>query len=472
MTDEKTRRRVLQVGGVSIAGLLAGCSDDSSDEDPGGLFSTAEPTTDGEPSPKRTTKTTTTTTEVETETPVETETTIETVEPIDDCGHEYPLEPTSSEGEFTLLHGRQESGTRLIQGTRVLFNQNDSHPTMNLERGPSSGYLDQLRTSIPAGEGPQIFQWNHDIAGEFVRSDLLSDQSSNLRVGECAFTDNAWNASNYDGQTVGLPFAGECPALIYNKEILDDMGVEPPNTFDEWISIMEEYHDPQDGRYGLAHPLNAYFVSWAAQAYGADIYNGQADELGITSDEAIQGLNLILEDLKPFMPADPSEQAQMSVFQNGDSPFLVNGPWTITDLEEAGLNVDAMPIPVPGDGVARPYSGVQLVFFSRKMNDYGADTRAAREFAEWYCTNVERIRNLARNASYVPVKTGLGREQMSETTRGFAAQFETSYPMPQNPKMNSVWVPFETRVLNAFTYGNDPGPLMEEAAEEIRSTWA
>jgi len=509
MTDEKTRRRVLQAGGVSIAGLLAGCSDDSSGN---GDLSDGQETTDDDPGlvePEATTdkpvrqettiittdrpvrqETTIVTTDQQTppqqgttittdqQTPPQQETTITTDQqlttiPWREGGCDMGLvEPSDSSGQFTLMHGRQEGGTRFIQGTQVLFNHHDSYPTMNLERGPSRGYLNHLRESIPAGEGPHVFMYTHDIAGEFAQNGFLSDQRGNLRLDECAFTDIAWDASTYDGQMVGLPFAGQCPALIYNREILDDMGVEPPTTFEEWLSIMQEFHDPQNGAYGLSHPINAYFVSWAAQAFGEEIYDGDADELGITSDAVIRGLNLILEDLKPYMPGDPSEQAQMSVFHDGNSPFLVNGPWTITGLEEAGLDVGVMPIPVPDGGVARPYSGVELVFFARKMNDHGADARAAREFAEWYCTHTERLLNLVRNVNDIPVKTGLAREQMSETARGFAAQLETSYPIPQNPKMNSVWVPFETRMLEAFNFGDDPGPLMEEAAAEIRNGWA
>jgi len=404
-----------------------------------------------------------------------TETTVKTNTPIPwqlpDCETGL-VEPTSSEGSFQLFHGRQPGGTRLLQGTGTLFNQDSNYPTVNLQKGPSDGYLNQLRTSIPAGEGPHIFQWAHDVAGDFVQSDFLTDQSSELRVEECLFTDKAWDAVRYDGQTIGLPFAAECPALIYNQDILDDLGYEPPESFDEWTTIMDEYHNPQNGQFGLSHPLNAYFSSWAAQAYGADIYNEEEDALGITEDDFIKGLNIILEDLKPYMPGDPSEQAQMSRFQNGESPFLVNGPWAIAGLQDQGLNIGATSIPAPDDAEAsRPYSGIQMWFFSKKMRNGGSSTRAAREFSEWYCTNVERILNLANNSSYIPAIDGLERSRLSDTVRGFADQFDTGYLMPQNPKMNSVWTPYETNMLSAFNNGSDPLPLMETAAEEIRNSW-
>jgi arabinogalactan oligomer/maltooligosaccharide transport system substrate-binding protein len=471
MTSKQTRRRVLQVGGVTLAGLLTGCEDDSSgDETP--RQSTDRRTTDRRTT-EATTTTTTTTTTTEPTTEPETETTITTRESIDDCGHQYPLlVPTSSASELTLLQGRQAGGTRLLQGTRTLFNQNEDHPTMNLEREPSAGFLDQLRTSIPAGQGPHMFMWAHDIAGEFSENGLLSDQGAELRVGECAFTDAAWNAAQYFHQQIGLPYAAECPALIYNQDILDEMGREPPETFEEWITTMEEWNDPQNGQYGLTHPINAYFVSWATQAYGVEIYDGERDELGITAEEAIRGLKIILEDLKPFIPADPGTPAQMSVFESGDAPFLVNGPWAIAGLEDQGLNIGVTRIPAPGIATARPFSAVQMIFFSNRMNNGGDSAQAAREFAEWYTTNPERLRNLITNSSYIPVKTGLAENYaLPETVIGFAEQFETSYPIPQHAKMMDVWAPFEQAVLDSFTNDSDPGPLMEDAAEEIRNAW-
>ena len=423
------------MAGTSAAGMLAGCGGEATDED----------------------------------TPVPTQTTI----PWDVEGCDTGLvSPSESSGQFTLLHGRQAGGTRLLQGTRTLFNQPDDHPTMNLERGPSDGYLDQLRTSIPAGQGPHAFMWAHDIAGEFVQNEFLSDQGDNLRVEECMFTPAAWDATFYNDQQIGLPYAAECPALIYNQDILDEIGVEPPETFDEWISIMEEWDDQENGQYGLSHPLNAYFSSWATQAYGADIYNGEEDELGITSDEAIQGMNIILEDLKPFMPSDPSEQAQLAVFEEGSSPFLVNGPWAIAGLEDQGLNIGVTRIPAPDGAESRPYSGIQMIYFSDRMNDGGDSARAAREFSEWYVTNLERVFNLINNSSFIPVQAGLSEsDQLPSAVRGYAQQFETGYPMPQNPKMGDVWVPYETNLLDAFNSGDDPGPLMEDAAEEIRNSW-
>lgn len=411
------------------------------------------------------------------EAPVTTET--ETTDSVPGCETSV-VEPTVSGGQFTLYHGRQQTGTRLLQGTKTAFEER-YESTVRIERAPYSP-VEHLRTVIPEGEGPHLFTHGHTIAGEFVEDGFLSDQSQSLRVEECVYSDPAWDAVTYrergtdDSVTIGLPFAGGCPALLYNQDLLDEMGVEPPGTYDEWLSIMAEYHDPQSGQYGLAHPLDAYFVSWAAQAYGTDIYDGEADELAIASDAVRRGLDILLDDLESYIPTDHtepaplSEEAQVAVFRDGNAPFLLSGPWVEADLEATDFEYGAQPIPTPSGATARPYSGVQVLFFADRM-DTDTAAVAARQFAEWYTTSDERIRNLVTNTPFVPVKNDLAeRTQLSATTRGFTRQFETSVPMPQNPKMGDVWLPFEQAIIEAVRTDSDVGPLLEDAAAEIRQS--
>jgi len=410
------------------------------------------------------------------EAPTSTETTVDRVPGCDTS----VVEPTVSGGQFTLVHSRQKEDLPLLEETKTVFEQRyDS--TVRLERSSYSPLMD-IKSAIPMGDGPHLFTYGHDIAGAFVKDGLLSDQRQSLRVDECRYIDPAWDAAEYrrpgtdETVVVGLPFGGACPALIYNRDILDEMGVESPATYDEWLSIMAEYHDPENGKYGLAHPLNAYFVSWAAQAFGGEIYDGDADELGITTDAVARGLDILLDDCKPYLPTDHTEasayteESQIAVFENGNTPFLVNGPWVESNLDEVDFEYGVLPIPTPSGATARPYSTVYLLYFTDRM-DTETSAVAARQFAEWYTTSDERIRNLVTNMPFVPVKNELTiRRQLSATASAFTHQFETSYPMPQNPRMNDVWAPFETAVLEAFETGADVGPLLDDAATEIRQS--
>ena len=96
------------------------------------------------------------------------------------------VEPTVSGGQFTLYHGRQQEGARLLEGTKSVFEQR-YESTVRIERAPYSP-LQHLRTVIPEGDGPHLFTHGHGIAGVFVDDGLLSNQGENLRVEECVCT--------------------------------------------------------------------------------------------------------------------------------------------------------------------------------------------------------------------------------------------------------------------------------------------
>jgi arabinogalactan oligomer/maltooligosaccharide transport system substrate-binding protein len=216
-------------------------------------------------------------------------------------------------------------------------------------------------------------------------------------------------------------------------------------------------------------------VSGFAQAYGEEIYDGEADELGVNTDAVAKGLRLVVEDLKQFMPNDPGYGPQASVFKDGNAAFHINGPWELSNINEAGINFGVAPLPdLPDDGTARPYMGVKLVYFATKMDADGEadNAQAAREYAEWFTTKDTRLLNLANQGGFVPVRIGLaGNENLPDNVKAYAQQVATGFPMPQNTKMNQVWGPFGDAVQNAF---NNPGNLesaLEAAEQAIRNNW-
>ncbi|QSG14946.1 extracellular solute-binding protein [Halapricum desulfuricans] len=470
MDDELTRRRILRIGGPALAGLVAGCSsdllgDDSEQNDDWEL--TDNPSTETD----RPTETATETDEEPTD--PETETTATYVGDCPDGCDCSTVMPSTTNGSFTLWHNRTQAASQLFDGTKNMFNAMEG-PTAKLQRIPSA-FQDKLRQDIAAGQGPDAFQWAHDLMGEFVENDMLTDMSDQLRVGGCMFTDSAWDAVQYDGGIYGLPVTMEAPALIYNRDALDDMGVEPPETIGEMKSIMDDW----DGDYGFAQPVDTYHVTWAGHMFGSAMYDGK--ELGLDDPAFAAGLRIILDELKPYMPTDGFYGAQTAAFTDGAAPFIVTGPWEITGfIEDVDFNVGVTTIPDKtghsefGDGTARPYMGVRMLYFTSMLDSPDGETAtAARDFVEWYATSNERQLNLALNAGMVPAKSNLsGSDQLSPNVRGFSEQTEEAILMPQNPRFAAVWGPYSNVLTQAWDSGTDGLESdLQDAAEDIRTTW-
>ncbi|MCU4718538.1 extracellular solute-binding protein [Halapricum hydrolyticum] len=374
-----------------------------------------------------------------------------------------------------MTHSFSEEPTEIFGNAREKFNTT-AGTELEMTQVPDNFVSSMLR-ELSAGQGPPMFAWAHDIIGEFNRNGLLMDMSDDLRVDECAYTDVAWDAVNHDGKVNALPYAAEAPAFIYNKDILDELDAQPPDTIDEMKSIMDDWLD-RGNQYGFGQPIDPYFSTWAGHMFGDPLYDGE--QLGLDSPEFAAGLRVLLDELKPYMPSDGAYEAQEAVFRDGVAPFTVNGPWTITGfIQDTDFDVGVSTIPNKnhdeyGEGVPKPYMGVQVLFLTARAEEDSETAQVAREFVEWFTTNDEQILNLANNAGYIPVKSSIsGSDELPPLVKGFSEQTEQGVLMPSDPGIGEVWVPYGDVVEEAFSTG-DTSSLesdLASAAEEIRSAW-
>ena len=334
------------------------------------------------------------------------------------------------------------------------------------------GELDeQLDTAIPAGDGPDGWIWAHDWIGRFaVREEprFLYDASDDVELDLDVYTAPAQEAVQFDGGLYGLPFASETVTLFYNEDMVD----EPPETFDEMISVMDDYHDPEEGEYGLSYPVtDPYFVSGFLQAYGGDIFDEANLEVGLDADEVKQGLGQ-LEELFDYVPADPGYESQIVAFADGLAPFAINGPWEIGNLADEIENLGVAELPTVDGNHPRNYTGIQTIYFSAMLEDSGQDAvDALTEFAEWYTTSEDVITHNADQHSYIPVLADVVEgNDLSPEVQAFAEQVDHGVPMPTHPDMDNVWDPLEEALTRVFNGDQSGDEALDQAAEEIRDS--
>ena len=346
--------------------------------------------------------------------------------------------------------------------------ESDTGDTINKE-APGGELDQQLETAIPAGDGPDSWVWAHDWVGRFaVREDpsFLYDASDDVDVSLDSYTQAAREAAQFDGSLYGLPFASETVALFYNEDMVD----EPPETFEEMVSVMDEYHDPENGEYGLSYPVtDPYFVSGFIQAYGGNIFDEQSREVGVDSDACKRGMDA-LETLSQYVPADPGYESQIVAFADGLAPFAINGPWELGNLDGAVENLGVTTLPTVDGNHPRSYSGIQLFYFSSMLADADQSrVDAATGLAEWYTTNEEVIQTNAAEQGYIPVLTDVvGNDDLSSEVKAFAQQVDHGVPIPTHPDMNSVWTPVTDALERVFNDEQDSDAALDQAASEIR----
>ncbi|NJE30273.1 extracellular solute-binding protein [Thermococcus sp. 18S1] len=404
---------LLLVGVLVLSVVASGCISGGG-ESPSSTTSSPSPTETTTSSPSSTTSS-----------PSPTETT--TTPPETECGS----------GEVVIWHAMQPNELEVFQSLAEEYMAMCPDVTITFEQKPE--LESALKAAIPTGQGPDLFIWAHDWIGKFAEAgmlepidDYVTDDILN------GFAPMAQEAMQYKGHYYAMPFAAETVALIYNK----DMVSEPPKTFDEMKAIMEQYNDPNNEKYGIAYPLNAYFLSAWAQAFGGYYFDDQSEMPGLDQPETIDGFEFFFQNIWPYMAPTADYGTQQSIFLEGRAPMMINGPWSISDVKKAGINFGVVPLPpVTKDGKEywpRPYGGVKDIYFAAGIKN----KEAAWKFVKWFTTTPEVIKELSLQLGYIPVLTPVLNDpdiQNDPVIYGFGQAVQHAYLMPKSPKMGAVW---------------------------------
>lgn len=375
-------------------------------------------------------------------------------------------ESSEPAGTATAWYGLSNTELDLRERAIEAFNEQSRH---TVEGGNISEMQDKTTSAIPAGQGPQMFQWAHDWVGDYYQRGFVIDQSDSLNLSLDQFTGAAANAVQTDDAVVGLPFSAETVTLIYNTDIVDS----PPESFAEMESTMESHHDPDNGQYGLAWPVDPYFVSGVGQAFGGQYFDAsQDDPVGLDSEETIRGFEFLVDNLFQYMPNDPGYEPQQVAFLEGNAAFAVNGPWYLAALRDSDTNFEVTTFPSLEGGEFTPLSGIKMWYFSKAMEADDANTAAAREFIEWFVTNEDHLLTRAEEQGHIPVLSTLaGSDDLPGPVRAYSQAVDQGIPMPTDPRMNDVFAAMGDPVTQLFNGSLSPEEALTSAAEEARSQW-
>lgn len=362
-----------------------------------------------------------------------------------------------------LWHDFTDSEETTFQDHLSQFNDETDH---EIEASGVSNMQEQLETALPAGDGPMGFTWAHDWIGAQHEEGNLYNGSGSIEVDiEGTYSEAAANAVQWEGNVYGLPYAAETVTLMYNKDLVD----EPPETVSDMVSIMEDH----DGEYGIGYPGDTYHLSAYLQAFGGVLYDEDADELGVASDSVVEGLEFIKNNIYAYSPNDLNADPNISVFQNGDAPFVVTGPWNLGGFRDAGIDVGVAPLPKPEDGEPTPFTGVQMWYFTSRLADAeDSDRDAVIDWAEWYTTTEEVVTTNAQDHAMIPVlQSVVGSSDLGEDVDAFSQSVAMGMPMPASKKMDAVWDPVQSALDVALGSDGDPQEELEKAAQKIRDSW-
>ncbi|ENH97775.1 melibiose ABC transporter substrate-binding protein MsmE [Gracilibacillus halophilus YIM-C55.5] len=127
----------------------------------------------------------------------------------------------------------------------VITKFEEEHENINIDHNfPGDGYESQLRVKMAANDMPDLFDthgWAKNRYGEYVMNlqnmDWVSDLDPAL---ESIFKDE-------EGKVYAYPINQAKDGLTYNKNVLDEYGIDPPKTFDDFMSALQTIEEESNG---------------------------------------------------------------------------------------------------------------------------------------------------------------------------------------------------------------------------------
>ncbi|MEZ8235159.1 extracellular solute-binding protein [Vibrio splendidus] len=309
-----------------------------------------------------------------------------------------------------------------------------------------------LLAALPTQKGniADIFMIPNDRIGELADQHLIAP--TNFTVN--GYTDAATNASIYNGQTYMLPMSTDTTLFLYNKDMIN----EAPKTLkeippSEWAAKFTDF----------------YFTGGLFMSNGGYIFkDNNPQNIGLNTPDAIKA-GLAAQELYKsgvshwtLMQDDTvAYDIMMKYFMEGKVKAIINGPWAIADIEKAGINVGAAPIP-SWDG-SHPYKALTGTK-GMTVNGYSDNKEGARAFIEFLATpeNANKWYSDTREVSpslSVNYKEGSLHKAIFDATN-------IGQPMPSIPEFMKVWGPMKTG-LAQIAQGQDVKAVLDAAVDTI-----
>lgn len=290
----------------------------------------------------------------------------------------------------------------------------------------------------------------------------------------------AVNASVYQGHVYRVPVTSGGGVLYYRKDLLEQGGFKPPQTWTELVTIAKKLQRPPE-RWGFVFQGQQYEglicafleVLWGA---GGDVVAPDGQVL-IDRPEAVAALQwlvdaIYVEKIVPEAVTTYQEEECRLLFEQGHAVFMRNWPYVWTSAQKEGSPVKGKIGLVPM--VHRPgnfRSASTLGGWGVGISKFSKHPEEAWKFVTFLSgTEVQKLMHLKMGGQ--PSRTALYRDTEVLATAPFYRElfsvFEGARPRPVHPRYAKISDILAASLSQALVRQQTPQAALRQAAQDIR----
>ena len=373
---------------------------------------------------------------------------------------------SSNQDEIVLWHsyrGREEKALE-----EVVKKIEEAMPDIRIRilAVPYEVYADKIKNSIPRGHGPDLFIYAHELIGNWARSGILypyGNASDKSLFRE--FLPQTVEPLSYDGKIYALPLAFKSLALFYNSSLI----IKPPETIDELLKIALNYTEPKTGRYGLLVQTDQFYSLFPFFTLKGGGIKDKSGNYNLAMQGNSDGLELVKNLVLKYrvVPEEITGALLTQFFSEGKSPFAINGPWFIGEIYgKIPFKVNSFPEDEKTGRKMKPFLTIEGIFISSRSKKIEIAKRVASFLAGEESARIRFLRGFQCVANKSIISQHSKSIEDSEAYKilmGFYEQLPDTIPMPNDPKMRSVWVPMKLAIGKVIRGEEDPSKALVEA---------
>lgn len=331
---------------------------------------------------------------------------------------------------------------------------------------PFSDYEKQLTLGIASGELPDLVILDGCSMASFIQLGLFGD-ISDADINWDEYIEGPLESTMMDGKHYGIPFATNCTALYYNKDMFDAAGIDYPDENTTWDELHEMAKAlTKDGVYGFGNAATNtdegtfQCLQWIYTAGGSytDIEDGV---------DAYKLMQEMIEDGSWTKECVNWTQSDVNNnFMAGNLAMQQNGPWQIPGIEanapDLNYGVTVLPKKDADSGQATSILGGENMGVVNKD-----DTSGAEAFLKYYDQTDVMVEAMKQYGSYPP-KTEAAKDTYwteDPIQKAFLTQIETS--IPRGP--SASWPSYSSAIQTGFQEVMTSAKTPEQAAADTQA---
>ena len=331
---------------------------------------------------------------------------------------------------------------------------------------PFADYEKQLTLGIASGELPDLVILDGCGMASFIQLGLFGD-ISDADINWDEYMEGPMESTMLDGKHYGIPFATNCTALFYNKDLFDAAGIDYPDENTTW----DEFHEmakalTKDGVSGFGNAATNtdegtfQCLQWLYTAGGSytDIEDGV---------DAYKLMQEMIEDGSWTKECVNWTQSDVNNnFMAGNLAMQQNGPWQIPGIEanapDLNYGVTVLPKKDADSEQATSILGGETMGVVNKD-----DTSGAEAFLKYYDQTDVMVDAMKQYGSYPP-KTEAAKDSYwtdDPIQKAFLTQIDTS--IPRGP--SAAWPYYSSAIQTGFQEVMTSAKTPEQAAKDTQA---